>query len=265
MNTNELIQLYKDGKSLSFLSEKFGQSTYLIKKLLLQNQITIRTKAEQNSLTNQERGKKVNHEFFDKIDTLEKAWLLGFLMADGTISSDRNRIKIGLSSVDREILEKIQKKIQSERNILDYETAAGFKISELVWSSKNHKEKLSKYGIVPNKTYKELHLPNLSKEMKLCFILGYYDGDGCFRNDNATCRWEICSYRPELLTEIANFLNLNYNGKAKISESVSRKNYYTITYSTQVLTQFLDEMYLLSPIKLERKYLKYQEWKNNRI
>ena len=152
MDIQGIIKLYNEGKSLSFIANKYNTCRVKIKSILEKEGIKIRTRAEQNRITNQERGKKVNHHYFDNIDSNRKAWILGFLAADGNISSDRNRIKIGLSSVDREILENIKLALESERDIIDYETNNGFNISELSWSSENHKIQLAKYGIVPNKT-----------------------------------------------------------------------------------------------------------------
>ena len=157
MNIQEIIKLYNEGKSLSFIANKYNTYVAKIKSILKKEGIKIRTRSEQNRITNQERGKKINHQYFDNIDSNRKAWLLGFLAADGNVSSDRNRIKIGLSSIDRQILENIKLDLESERDILDYETNNGFRISELSWSSENHKKQLAQYGIVPNKTYKEMY------------------------------------------------------------------------------------------------------------
>lgn len=268
MDIQEIIKLYNEGKSLSFIANKYNTYNAKIKSILVQNGITIRTRAEQNRINNQERGLKVNHKYFDNIDSNEKAWLLGFLAADGSIAADRNRIKIGLSSIDRQILENIKFVLKSEKNILDYETNKGFQVSELSWSSENHKKQLAKYGIVPNKTYKEMHLPNFDLDKQLSFILGYFDGDGCFKDDGATCRFEICSYRPELLEDFAKILNNFCNSNKKVYQSNNRKNYYTLTYSTKEARKILDKLYSLKTnnLFLLRKYQKYISWlKKNKI
>ena len=272
MDIQEIIKLYQEGKSLSFIANKYGTYGAKIKKILINNNIQIRTRAEQNRITNQSRGKKVNHNYFDNIDTCQKAWLLGFLAADGSVASKRNSIKIGLSSVDREILEKIKEEIQSERDILDYESNQGFQISELVWSSENQKKKLSQYDIVPNKTYKGIHLPEFKiAALQFAYILGYYDGDGCFRNDGTRCRIEICSYDPNILQDFANCIKIKLSIDKEVHKDRSRKNYYTLTYSTKDAIQILDYMYKImnenNGFYLQRKYNKYNQWKiqNNRI
>lgn len=262
MNIQEIVKLYNEGKSLSFIANKYNTYGAKIKSILKKEGVKIRTRTEQNRITNQERGKKINHQYFDNIDSNQKAWLLGFLAADGTVSSDRNRIKIGLSSIDRQILENIKLELESERDILDYETNNGFSISELCWSSENHKKQLAKYGIVPNKTYKEMHLPDFDFDKQLSFILGYFDGDGCFKDDGTTCRFEICSYRPELLEDFAQILNSLCNSNKKVYKDNSRKNYYTLTYSTKDARKILDKLYTLVPnnMFLLRKYEKYRHW-----
>ena len=262
MDIQEIVKLYNEGQSLSFIANKYNTYGAKIKKLLMQNGVQIRTRAEQNRITNQKRGLKINHQYFDNIDSNRKAWLLGFLAADGNIASDRNRIKIGLSSVDRQILENIKLTLESERDILDYETNNGFQISELSWSSENHKKQLAKYGIVPNKTYKEMHIPKFDLDKQLSFILGYFDGDGCFKDDGVTCRFEICSYRPELLEDFAHILNSFCNSNKKVYKDNSRKNYYTLTYSTKDARKILDKLYTLGPSNmfLFRKYKKYKTW-----
>lgn len=272
MDIQDIIKLYKEGKSLAFIANKYNTYGAKIKKILIDNNITLRTRAEQNAITNQERGKKVNHNYFDEIDNCQKAWLLGFLAADGNVHTSRNRIKIGLSTVDKDILEKIRQEIQSERKVLDYETNQGFNVSELSWSSANQKNKLAQYDIVPNKTYKGIHLPNFEiDDFKFAYILGYFDGDGCFKNDGTTCRIEICSYDSNILQDFADFINQTLSIPKKVYKDPGRKNYYTITYSTKEAIKILDKMYEIMNknhcFYLQRKFDKYQNWKNqnNRI
>ena len=58
--------------------------------------------------------------YFDKIDTEEKAYILGFLATDGCIAVTKNgnkRIKITLKSSDKDILEKIKNQLKSDSPI----------------------------------------------------------------------------------------------------------------------------------------------------
>lgn len=266
MDTQELIKLYEEGSSLAELSRKYNCGTYAIKTTLKDNNIKIRTRSEQTSITNTKRKKyKVKDEYFSNIDNYNKAWLLGFITADGTVRKDTNEIKIGLSSRDREILEKIQKELGLDSPIRDYDTNNGFFVSELRWTSKQHKLDLQKYGIVNNKTYKEMHLPNFKEDnLKLAFILGYFDGDGSFSVDSngKSCRMRFCSYRNEILKDFADFLSTKYNATYTLCKAHNR-DLYELSFSTKYAVRIFEDMYSLNSIKLDRKYQKYLEYNNN--
>lgn len=74
MDTQELINLYQQGESLSFLSKYYNTTTYKIKQILNQCNIKIRTRSEQTRLTNTKRRKwSVNDNYFSNIDSYSKA------------------------------------------------------------------------------------------------------------------------------------------------------------------------------------------------
>jgi hypothetical protein len=68
------------------------------------------------------------------------AWILGFLAADGTVSSSDNTIKIGLSAKDKEILERIKIEIEIENKIVERTTKQGYDTVDLHWTCKNTKK-----------------------------------------------------------------------------------------------------------------------------
>ena len=267
MNTHEIINLYTKGlKSMSYIANKFSIDPRKVKNILQSQGVTVRTRAQQNTITNQERGKKVNHDYFNEINSLQKAWVIGFLAARGAVGKDNNSIKIGLSSTDREILEKIKVELGIEREIHDSETNRGFQISQLEWSSANQKTQLQKYGVIPNKTYHPMRLPDFkADDLKLAYLLGYFDGDGCFKNDGKYCRFEICSYRIEILESFSSFILERFGFKKKVLKDKSRNDYYTLTYSTQEVVEILGTLYKLELFSLQRKKEKYMTWKNSRI
>ena len=263
METQELIKLYSEGNSLTSLSKYYNTTVSNIKKILQKHNIYIRNRKEQNVLTNQKRQKNLNHNYFSNIDSYNKAWLLGFLMADGTVRKNSNEIKIGLSFKDKEILEKIKKEINSDKQIKDYETSNGFQITEFRWNSKQHKEDLSKYGIVNKKTFLPTHLPKFSNnKLTLAFILGFYDGDGSISiNKQGYVRMRFCAHRKELLEDIANFFQKEYGAKFSLSQDV--RSLYELSTSTTYCIKILADMYNLNSICLDRKYQKFLEYINH--
>ena len=141
MDIQEIIERYEAGESLASLGRKNNCDSRIIKSYLEKRNIHIRNRSEQTKITNIARTKSVNHNYFNEIDNNNKAWLLGFLTADGYITKNRNTISIGLSSTDEEILIKIKEELEIERAISHKETGNGFQVSTLEWSSQNQKEK----------------------------------------------------------------------------------------------------------------------------
>lgn len=56
-----------------------------------------------------------NDTFFDSIDTPDKAYILGLLYADGSITQDLGRTTISLQEHDVDVLEKINDLIESDK------------------------------------------------------------------------------------------------------------------------------------------------------
>ena len=142
MTTHEIDkakEMYIKGASLAEVGRALGHDAMTIKRNLIKNNITIRSRSQQNIISNMKRKKSVDDDYFNNIG-INQAWLMGFIAADGTIRRETNSIKITLSSIDREILEKIKKELKIERDIHDSLTSNGFNISELSWTSKNHKD-----------------------------------------------------------------------------------------------------------------------------
>ena len=260
MSDHEMIEKYEAGASLASLSRTSGLSVYKIKKLLESYNVHIRTRFEQAVYTNMERGKKVNHNFFDVLDN-EKAYYLGFLAADGCVRPQRNEIKIGLSSIDKNWLEEFRQKIGSEREIESYITNKGFAVSELKFSSLKIKTELAKYSIVPNKTYLGITMKNIPSDLRLAFIKGYFDGDGSFvfNKNTKQCALKIIAYGTKILEEIKAFF-----GKGNIYQKKGT-NTYSLEFSTLDSLDIMKQFYELDTPCLQRKKDKYNEALEYRI
>lgn len=130
----------------------------------------------------------VREDYFDTIDTHEKAYFLGFLYADGhnIIASESKSNKcytcIHLNAKDgylleyfRDILYLGEKKIGLKKT---RRKANGSITSlSLVFRCRNISNALWNLGIKKGKTH-ESHLPKISSILMPSFMLGYFDGDG---------------------------------------------------------------------------------------
>jgi hypothetical protein len=95
-----LIQLYKEGYALSRLAREYGVSYRTIKKLLIANNVQIRTRRRRNL----QNAKNPSWESAFKQPTREALYWAGFLMADGSIirqGDNEPSIRCALKSSDR--------------------------------------------------------------------------------------------------------------------------------------------------------------------
>lgn len=122
--------------------------------------------------------------FFEKIDTEERAYILGLLFADGCVMDDSS-IRLGLQSRDRDILIKINTLLKNSRPI------SVTKLSDkhpnwqdhhrIVFQSKKMKDDLVSLGCTPRKTFSlKFPINHIPERLLHHFIRGYFDGDGCF-------------------------------------------------------------------------------------
>ena len=219
-----------------------------------------------------------NIDYFKELDTEAKAYILGFLASDGTITYDTENgvysVKIVVNSIDRHILEIIKKEFNTGVEVKDYiETAnlpqggtCASKLSSLLLCSKELVEDVMKYGVVPRKSLVlDINYNLIPKELKRHFWRGLYDGDGSFgvygekeilELSLITSKTMAESTKEEILKIFPDF-KINYYPAMGCSENTVR---LFLTTQYQAFT-FLNYMYKNNTICLERKYQKYLDIK----
>lgn len=124
-----------------------------------------------------------NEDFFEVINTEEKAYLLGLLIADGCVVYPKSKTKknpfwtITLQDNDRYILEWIKKVIGVSNKICHSRNESVLSVFSLKMVND-----LSKYGMVPRKSFITYYPDNIPSELDRHFIRGVFDGDGCITN-----------------------------------------------------------------------------------
>ena len=127
---------------------------------------------------------KIN--YFEYIDTKEKAYWLGWLFAEAWLSRHGNYIRFGVElhkDDERDLLDKFAKVIGFNLEYKETEIRREGELTDYVrirFVNDEFANNLIKHGfIVGNQKSKSIELPKLaSRELYLAFILGYYDGDG---------------------------------------------------------------------------------------
>lgn len=258
-NADKVIEYYNEGNGLNKCAKKFNVYSRDIKKLLNKHNVHIRSYKEIIQ-------KNQRDEDFFKKETHEMAWLLGFIAADGNISSKENLISIKLSKKDEEILYKIRFLLGINNTISEYTTSSGFDVVSYRWSCKEHKKDLSNYGIVPNKTFNLRPPYKLSKEFYLDYIRGYFDGDGSINliknsngRGNGNLRWQLCSATPEILNFVLDEFERYGIPRVSIREEKRVHPLYIISYSSVSTRKIYDILYNDSYMFLQRKKDHYEE------
>jgi hypothetical protein len=234
-----------------------------LKLILEKNGYKLRNRHEAIVAANKGRNLLEKQNYFSE-ENHNMAWLVGFLAADGSIEKDRNIIKLSLSTVDREILEKIRQEIGLKSEVKDYITQAGYQVSKIQWSSEQHKKDLAKYGVIPQKTFKLKPPLSLDRKYWIDYIRGFFDGDGSITllsNNYNTLSWQITSATKEILEWIVDFFYEEYDIPKVNVHSFQRNTstLYILQYSTNASKEIFKHLYTDNSLFLARKKEKYQK------
>jgi hypothetical protein len=158
---------YLEGLSIAKIAKKRNVSNHFVYK-------TLKNAGIVRDLSKSHITRTINEEFFSKIDSEEKAYFLGFLYADGSIT--HNSFKLTLHPQDQEILIKFKQSVNSSHKIiLDRNFYPRFSIT-----NKRMYEDLIKLGCGHKKSL-TLKFPNeqqVPSNLLNHFIRGFFDGDG---------------------------------------------------------------------------------------
>lgn len=204
--------------------------------------------------------------YFNKIDSSDKAYILGFIAADGCVTD--KEIKIAIHSKDKDILQKIIKEVGlKNKTIRDSFSVNSFNnkpttISIISFGTKEMRKDLNELGFDNRKTT-SLKFPNIDKKYYLDFIRGYCDGDGSFGKD-VNNRYSFSLEGTEkFLLHIKSFLEETYGVKfnSKLYKRFPTENCcLTLRASGKNnVIRLLDLLYKDSELYLDRKYNKYLE------
>lgn len=190
------------GKVIKWTPEELE---FLRKNFLIMSQAEISEKLGRTKNAVQVKANKIglkkpekyfyNRNFFECINTEEKAYWLGFIYADGYIcqSKDNNELGIELKKSDFEHLKKFNKSIEGNVEVTFRQRKQNINInSEGICSIRLYSKKivddLVSQGVKFRKS-STIEFPLLNdKKLMIAFIRGFFDGDGCImRNKNREC------------------------------------------------------------------------------
>ena len=245
-------QIINNHGSIREASRIIGRDQTIIKRIIQDNNLIYDYRPY---------NKNLKHDFFDIIDSQEKAWLLGFLFTDGSVRKVGNsyQIRLSIQLKDEEIINKIKNWLNIDGKT-HYDKRENKECCGIEFASKNIFDKIKKYGIIPNKTYetKQLYIEKIPLKYQKAYVRGLFDGDGGLSftgvNDVAV---DFTSHYYQIVEQFQSY----------IDEHISKEQHNKITTNSsksrcvwrgrlQVL-KILDWLYEDATVFLKRKYDKY--------
>lgn len=238
--TEDVIKDYNSGMSTCDIGAKYGFADNNVWQLLKKNNVDIRHSFE------------IPHTFFDNIDTEQKAYILGFFMADGCNTNGYFKIAI----TDHQLVEDV-------RIAMKYDGPLKYKKSnkdsqkpqwELCIGSKYMCERLTQLNCPPRKTFvtklpSEHDLPN---SLFHHFLRGLIDGDGCI--------YKVVNRHGYVVSlagtkELLDGINTHLDGRLYMLGKVRQfKSIYTLTFHRHdYVFRLLNFLYKDATIFLDRK------------
>lgn len=260
----DIIKDYKAGMPNKELMEKYSiKYPQSLRNFLKREKVFIPLQNRKNV----KRSYSIYHDYFENIDSHNKAYIVGFILADGYVDLKYNRVSIELSLKDIDILLKIRKELQSGSPIRIYKKSCGistrpdryFYYCKTSFNSSKLVSDLNKIGFKSNKdgeTY-SLVYSSIEDRFKSSFFRGNLDGDGSYFSGQTKTGWKqsIQVVGPEdfLRSSYSNFFSNNSSIVAYKNTSLV-KSFAISKYD--LFIQALSKIYDSSEIFLDRK-LKY--------
>ena len=226
----------------------------------------VRTWASSNGLR---KNRIINSDYFQEIDTPLKAYLLGFIYADGWIVANynTNNFEFGmeLQSSDKYILDKINTELGGtcliihnnpyKHEICGVKTISNHRDCIRVFSKQLVLD-LIKHGIETNKTQKDV-FPIVSNDLFFDWLRGYIDGDGCYYNHKNKIYMNITCSSNIPLEYVQNKLKI-FGIKTNIYKEKERKYRLMCTDSKSINSLIKYLYYDNNVFCLKRKYKKIE-------
>lgn len=255
---NKIVKLFYDGKS----------KMEIIKEMNITRRTYPLVFEEKGINTKRKNKYSLNENYFNKINTRTKAYILGYIAADGCIT---NKNYFAIASTDKDILELIKKELKYTGDIYipkRVEHSTWNTAYRLNFSSKQICNDLKKIGIYPNKSLVFNDFPKINKKYIPDFIRGYFDGDGTLYNSICTSnythhyiRWTFNIIATEKMCEVLNnYFIATINEKGYIVNSKTPEMKYLKYDSKRALTKIYKLLYNNTTCYMNRKFLKWKDF-----
>ncbi len=259
----EICQRYIDGESTIAIAKTYGMDKTYIRLALIKQGVTRRENTPELH-----RIYQCNHAYFDQPLDEERAYWIGFLLADGCVSYRKGTntgapsIGMGLSAVDTVHIERFRDALQSNHPIRYYTAKGGYgdgkPMARLFIASSELVSAAERFGIVEQKT-KICVTPQIPQEFMRHMYRGYVDGDGGLSLYQLR-RWQNAAFdvvgTEKFLQDFGTWLITNAGTNPIIPlKSHNTKAVVNLRYGgLRQVSDILHVLYDGATVYLERKY-----------
>jgi len=192
--------------------------------------------------------------FFAQIDSPEKAYVLGFLIADGHIYKTGNRVELGVKESDSAVLEAITGamglSVPLRVALNSYDKSRFIRVT---LGARRAVEDLAKYGLRNDKSKTAIY-PSVPAELEGHLVRGIWDGDGSIQK----YMFELTG-TSALLDGVVDAAQ-RHTGCLLRRRMSGKDGRYHYAYGTRRDTAILHWMYSSATIALERKQEKFRAY-----
>lgn len=242
-----IISLFKEGNSLNKISNQLNLSRKFVTKTVREAGIPIPRHTYH-----------YNDKLFENIDTEEKAYWLGFIYADGCVSTSYKwkYLEITLQGSDRNHLENFASFICGNPSLVKDKLVKlkgrEYPSCRVTVSSNKIGNDLVALGVMERKSLVVRFPDFLNEELTRHFIRGYVDGNGGIysRDPRLMIHTGSEKFISEINETISNYLDIP---PRRVYKKLNT-NAYSISYYSKNCVKLIDWLYKDCTIYLGRKY-----------
>lgn len=211
----------------------------------------------------------MDQTYFERVDSQEKAQILGFIWADGCLHDSQNRLalRILINDKDRDYLEWIRTQFKATYRIYEgLQTGGKHSYVSLNISDPKPIQDIQRLGIFPRKS---LHIgfPTVEQvppEFIPAFVRGVFEGDGCIHIvKGANCAKALFVATHEF-NEALKFILAQQGIDSVIRERKDAKGHnWCVLEITRLASIFrlMGWMYAGATYRMERKWVLFQQFR----
>lgn len=244
----QIVRMYESGMTAAQIMAELGSAQATIYSVLKRNGIQRRPAHAVSSF-------QFNASYFSAIDTEPRAYWLGFLAADSTITEFEVRLQ--LSDADEMHVCALRDALESNHPVV-IRPNNGYRAATLRISSKQMASDLARYGITSNKHELARWPDFLDAGIIRHYLRGYFDGNGSWhvgeRNGKPKLTWTLSSNGYFLLGCQEYLIHAHGLSRTKLNQHHITKDSYMLRYGgADAVHRLYHLMYDAATIWLPRK------------